>query len=109
MATRPEPENLVERHHRQVIKLINAIAIPQSDEAMNQALSELFAATTNLANSPTINPKDLNLKLDILCRRLRDHLDPDDRGSVLTYLLAASIREELGFRDVILTSANYSP
>jgi hypothetical protein len=55
-------------------------------------------AAARLAQAPATSTGDLSLKLDVLCRRLREFLDPDDRGGVLTALLAESIRDDV-FRE----------
>jgi hypothetical protein len=75
--------------------LTRAIAAPVPDREMNRLLDELFAATTALTHFPSQTVSDLDRKLDILCRRLREFLEPDDHAAVLTYLLAQNIREEV--------------
>ena len=72
-----------------------SIAGPLSDAEMNARLEELFAATVSLTHFHARSFADLDHKLDILCRRLREFLEPDDHSSTLTYLLAQTIREEV--------------
>ena len=60
---------------------------PASDERMNALLDELFVVTTRLAQAPDRDANDLSLKLDVLCRRLREDVVPENPGDVLTYLL----------------------
>jgi hypothetical protein len=61
---------------------------------MNEHLDELSTTICRLAHAPALSAADLDLKLSALCRRLRDNLDPDDRGAVLTYLLAEAVRDD---------------
>ncbi len=86
------PETLVARLHAEASRLAVSIASPASDERMNALLDELFVVTTRLAQAPARGAKDLSLKLDVLCRRLREGVAPENRGDVLTYLLAEAIR-----------------
>lgn len=86
--------SLVQRLHDEVAALTRATALPQTDEAMTTRLDQLFGAACRLAQAPAVTATDLDLKLAVLCRRLREHLDPDDRGAVLTYLLAEAVRDE---------------
>ncbi len=86
------PETLVARLHAEATRLAVSIASPASDERMNALLDELFVVTTRLAQAPARDAKDLSLKLDVLCRRLREDVAPENPGDVLTYLLAEAIR-----------------
>ena len=86
------PKTLVARLHAEAMRLTVSIAIPASDERMNALLDELFTVTTRLAQAPARDAKDLSLKLDVLCRRLREDVAPENRGDVLTFLLAEAIR-----------------
>jgi hypothetical protein len=88
------PESQVAAVARKIARLTYAVAQPATDAEVNRRLDELFAATASLAQLPAREPADIDLKLDVLCRRLREFLDPQDRGAVLTYLLAVSIRED---------------
>ncbi len=88
----PSRDTLVARLHAEATRLAVSIASPASDERMNALLDELFVVTTRLAQAPGQNAKDLSLKLDSLCRRLREDVAPENRGDVLTYLLAEAIR-----------------
>jgi hypothetical protein len=87
-------DTLVRNLVRNIEALERKIAQPASDQTMNRRIAALFAATASLAQAPATSANDLALKLDILCRRLREFLDPDDRGGVLTALLAESIRDD---------------
>ncbi len=88
----PSPESLVARLHAEAMRLAVSIASPTSDERMNALLDELFVVTTRLAQAPARDAKDLSLKLDVVCRRLREDVASENRGDVLTYLLAEAIR-----------------
>ena len=87
-------QTLIQRLHDEIAALTRATAFPQSDDAMNERLDELFTAVCRLTHAPALTTTDLDLKLSTLCRRLRDNLDPDDRGAVLTYLLAEAVRDD---------------
>ena len=76
---------------------------PHTDQSMNDLVDEAFLCTTRISQAPAASIDDLALKLTVLCRRLREHLDPDDRGGVLTALLAESIRDDVG---VVLSQSN---
>ena len=88
----PSRDTLVARLHAEAMRLTVFIASPASDERMNALLDELFVVTTRLAQAPARDAKVLSLKLDVLCRRLREDVAPENRGDVLTYLLAEAIR-----------------
>jgi hypothetical protein len=90
---RPESQVAVVAH--KIARLTYAVAQPAKDAEMDRRLDELFAATASLTQLPAREAADIHLKLDVLCRRLREFLDPEDRGAVLTHLLAESIREDL--------------
>ena len=85
---------LVQRLHGEVSALTRATAFPQSDDAMTARVDALFTVSTRLSQAPSLTAADLYLKLSVLCHRLRDQLDPDDRGGVLTYLLAEAVRDD---------------
>ena len=88
----PPRDTLVARLHAEATRLAVSIASPASDERMNALLDELFVVTTRLAQAPARDAIDLSLKLDVLCRRLREDVAPENPGDVLTYLLAEAIR-----------------
>ncbi len=94
MAENNSPETPVERLCRKIETLYRDTARPAPDDEMNARVATLFEAITRLAQAPATNPAEQVLKLDILCRRLGEYLDPADWGGVLTYLLAASIRDD---------------
>ncbi len=83
----PPRDTLVARLHAEAMRLSVSIASPASDERMNALLDELFVVTTRLAQAPARDANDLSLKLDVLCRRLREDVAPENPGDVLTYLL----------------------
>lgn len=87
---------LLARLHAEVARCMRAVNHPAPDDVMSAWIEELFAAVTRLAQAPAQKPSDLGLKLAVLCSRLREGLDPEDRGAVLTYLLAESIRGDIG-------------
>jgi hypothetical protein len=93
--TKRPATSLVANKIGEINALTRSIAGPLTDATMNVRLEELFAATVSLTHFPAASFADLDHKLDILCRRLREFLDPDDRGATLTYLLAQAIREEV--------------
>ena len=71
------PKTLVARLHAEAGPLAVSIALPASDECMNALLDELFVVTTRLAQAPARDAKDLSLKLDVLCRCLRENVAPE--------------------------------
>ena len=85
---------LVQRLHDEIAALTRATAFPQPDDEMTATVEELITIIGRLAHAPSLTAIDLDRKLSVLCRRLRDHLDPDDRGAVLTYLLAEAVRDD---------------
>ncbi len=101
------PENadnratLVSRLYAEVVRCMRAVNQPASDDEMSERVEELFAVVTHLAQAPVQVPWDLGLKLAVLCGRLREGLDPEDRGAVLTYLLAELIRDD----DAVMSTA----
>lgn len=86
---------LVADCYRKVTLLSRASLDPTSDRRMNRLQAELYEATAVLAAAPSINAADVQAKLTILCARVREHLHPERRGELLTYLLAESVREDL--------------
>ncbi len=86
---------LVVECYREVTSLSRASLDPTSDRRMNRLQEALYEATAVLAAAPSIDIADVQAKLAILCARLREHLLPEHRGELLTYLLAESVREDL--------------
>lgn len=68
---------------------------PLSDEEMDEVCERLLSSSAHLVNAPASDARDIDLKIAILCRRLRDQLDPEDQGAVVNALLAESIRDDL--------------
>lgn len=93
---------LVADRYREVTSLWRASLDPTSDRRMNRLQGALYEATAVLAAAPSIDTPDVQAKLTILCARLREHLHPEHRGELLSYLLAESIREDL--RLLLLTT-----
>lgn len=89
------PPTLVARLASSLEETLLATRGSLPDEVMNERLGEACATTTRIAQVPATTVADLSLKLSVLCRRLRDDLDADDRCGVLTALLAESIRDDL--------------
>jgi hypothetical protein len=95
MPKRPaHAETLVQTLSGEIETLTKKMSHPTSDKVMNGYVEELFETTASLANVPVQNFLDILIKMDVLCRRLREDLHPDRRGEILTYLLAESIRDE---------------
>lgn len=74
---------LVQRLNVEITALTRMTATTLPDDEMNRRLDELFTAVGRLAHAPALNAADIDVKLTILCRHLREHLDPDDRSAVL--------------------------
>lgn len=89
-----DDDSLVTTIVAEIAALTVAMATPQPDADMNRVVDTLFAATIRLAHAPAMTPVDLDRKFAVLCRRLNESLDPDDRGAVLTVLLASALRDE---------------
>lgn len=85
---------LVQRLNVEITAQIRSTAATLPDDEMIRRLDELFTTVGRLAHAPALNSSDLDVKLTVLCRQLREHLDPDDRGAVLTYLLAEAVRDD---------------
>lgn len=94
MAEDENDPTLIARLCRQIKDLSRATARPAPDAEMLRRVGDLYSAVTRLAQAPATDPAELLLKIEVLCRRLREDLDPLDRGSALTHLLAASIRDD---------------
>ena len=103
----PPRDTLVARLHAEATRLAVSIASTASDDQMNALLDELFVMTTRLAQAPARDAKDLSLKLAVLCRRLREDVAPENRGDVLTYLLAEAIRDDVVLRDFPPSAPSY--
>jgi hypothetical protein len=93
---REKPVTLIADLYAHIVTLERLTMGPLPDTEMNDRVAELFVATASMAHAAAADTADLELKFRVLCRRLGEFLDPDDRGGVLTYLLAASIRDDLG-------------
>lgn len=88
-------ETLVQRLYRDVLNQRRALIHPLPDDEMNEGLARLSAITADLANAPAETISDLQLKIGVLCSRLRETLNPEFSGELLDYLLADSIRDDL--------------
>lgn len=62
---------------------------------MDEVCEGLPSSSARLINALALDSQDIELDLAILCRRLRDQLDPEDYGAVVNILLAESIRDDL--------------
>lgn len=85
-----------------VPKIIERIAVyrhrlhdPLPDQVFDEVSDALFTSSVHLANVSASSLQDIDLKLAVLCSRLRDQIDPEDRTAVLNALLAESIRDDL--------------
>jgi hypothetical protein len=91
------PENtepLIAQLHQRIIESWRLIALPADDAQMNHHLDELAEMTRSLAQAPARTLGELEIKLSVLCARLREDLRPDIRGEVLTWMLAESLRHD---------------
>ena len=95
-----ETATLLQQLSDEIAALTRTTAAPQSDAATNARIDELFDLTIRLAQAPVLSAADLDLKLAVLCRRLREHLEPDNRGAVLTYLLAEAVRYDVSLLEL---------
>ena len=95
MSNRGESNQLAKRLFKEIMGLQAEINKPQSDDRMNEACAELLEATTALANAPALDITDLQSKMTVLCQRLRYQIHFEDKGTVVSALLAESIRDDL--------------
>lgn len=91
----PEPKTLVQLLYDESLAQRRALVRPCPDEEMNEGLEALSFIATNMANAPSQNTADLHRKMEVLCCRLRENLNPEYQGEFLNYLLADSIRNDL--------------
>ena len=91
---------------QRIADLARDTAGPATDREMNARIEGLFTASVNLVQAPSRDATDLDRKLTVLCQRLREFLDPDDHGRVLTYVLAETIRDE---HRILATPKNLHP
>jgi len=94
LATAAAADDLVVDRYRAITRLLSITALPQPDDAAMALQSELVDATFGLAQAPATAMTGVQLKMAILCQRLREDLHVDCVGEILTYLLAESIRED---------------
>jgi hypothetical protein len=80
--------------YRAITRLLATTALPQPDDAAMALRAELADSTLGLIQAPAVALAGIQLKLAILCQRLREDLHPDVQGELLSYLLAESIRED---------------
>jgi hypothetical protein len=87
-------KSLIEQIYERVMLLeaMSAESCPEQD--MGKRLDDLFSAATMLSQAPAGSIGDVALKLDVLCRRMRESTSPEHSGEVLTYMLAESIRSD---------------
>lgn len=94
-----KPVGLVRRLVNEIGALTRRANQSLSDKEMDEVCERLLASSAHLVNAPASDVLDIDLKLAILCRRLRDHLDPEDQGAVVNALLAESIRDDLMLKE----------
>lgn len=90
-----KPVGLVKRLVNEIAMLARRANQSLSDGEMDEVCERLLSSSAHLVNAPASDAQDINLKLAILCRRLRDQLDPEDHGAIVNALLAESIRDDL--------------
>lgn len=96
MAKRKQkPVGLVKRIVNEIAMLTRRANQSLSDREMDEVCERLLSSSAQLVDAPASDAQDINLKLAILCRRLRDQLDPEDWGAIVNALLAESIRDDL--------------
>lgn len=101
---RPNQMTLVQRLYRDAQIQRRALTRPCPDKEMNAGLELLFTLTASIASAPSETAHDLRLKIEVLCARLREHLQPEHEGELLDYLLADSIRDDLAMASVYAES-----
>jgi hypothetical protein len=88
--------SLVQALHTSIMEMHRRCSRPLADHDANALTAELYETTVQLGNAPATSLVDISIKLAVLCRRLREHLHPEQRGELASYLLAASILEDCG-------------
>ncbi len=71
---------LAHRLSAEIATLTRASAAALPDDQMNHHLEEIFSTVTRLAHARVLSAADIDLKLSVLCRRLREDINPDDRA-----------------------------
>lgn len=94
MADPVTPEPLIPQLHERIVEGWRLIAIPAADDEMHRRLDEVAELTRCLAQAPARTLCELELKLAVLCTRLREDMRPEIRGEVLSWMLAESIRHD---------------
>ena len=89
-----EVATLVATLYAQLIGLLRERTQPLPDRRSDELTAEVFEATVQISNAPAECAADIDLKLAVLCGRLREHLHPEHHGELVSYLLAESIRED---------------
>ena len=79
----------------ELAELVAEMAQPLTDGDMARVIEAYYAKTASLAQIPSRTADDIDRKVDVLCLRLREFLEPDDMPAVVTYLLAESIRQDI--------------
>ncbi|MGE0652685.1 MAG: hypothetical protein AB7P12_13185 [Alphaproteobacteria bacterium] len=85
---------LIAQLHAEIVKIWRLMALTAGDDEMNRRLDELAEMTRCLAQAPARTLYELEIKISVLCARLREEMRPEVRGEVLTWMLADSIRHD---------------
>jgi hypothetical protein len=88
-------DGLEKRLVAEIAVLTRRSSVSLSDKEMDEVCEALLSSSAHLVNAPACDAFEIDLKLAMLCRRLRDQLDPEDRAAVINALLAESIRDDL--------------
>jgi hypothetical protein len=87
-------EALIAQLHAEIVKIWRLMALTAGDDETNRRLDELAEMTRCLAQAPARTLCELEIKISVLCARLREEKHPEVRGEVLTWMLADSIRHD---------------
>ena len=94
MADTDPRDALIAHLHASIIESWRLIALPAADGDMNRHLDELAEMTRCLAQAPARTLGELEVKIAVLCARLREDIRPESRGEVITWMLAESLRHD---------------
>jgi len=88
------PDPPIPHLHQRIIEGWRLVSLPASDADMHRRLDELAEFTRCLAQAPARTLTELEMKISVLCARLRESIRPESRGDVLTWMLAESLRHD---------------
>lgn len=95
MASHPADASELVRLAAELAAVEARLAGPLEEGALAPLLERAEVLSRSVALAPPRGLRELALKLDLLCARLRQTVDPGEPRAVLTYILAESARDDL--------------